>query len=112
LAFAGDVRAAAAFSCAIIASILPLSIAPMLMVPSSTHPAARTSQAVFHVPTLSARSQTISSISAENRLLFPRLKTLAVPIIRSHRAYLMGKHDVKTANGNKAIHDAGTKGTE
>jgi hypothetical protein len=37
---------------------------------------------------------------------------MAVPIIRSHKAYLMGKHDVNTAIRHKAIHDAGTRGAE
>jgi hypothetical protein len=63
------------------------------------------------VHTLSARLQGISPISAENRLLFPRLKTGALPIIRSHSEILMGKH-VNAAIGNKAIHDAGTTGAE
>jgi hypothetical protein len=62
------------------------------------------------VPTLSGGVQGISLISAENRLLFLRLKNLALPIIRSHSDILMGKHDVNTAIGNKAIHDASTTG--
>jgi len=69
-------------------------------------------QAVFHVLTLAVRLQGISPISAENRLLFSRLKSLALPIIRSHSDILMGKHDVNSAISYKAIHDASTTGAE
>jgi hypothetical protein len=64
------------------------------------------------VATLTARLQAISPINAENPLLFPRLKTVVLPIIRSHSEILMGKHDVKTVFGNRAIHDASIRGAE
>jgi len=40
------------------------------------------------------------------------LKTVALPIIRSHSDILMGSHGMNTAIENKAHHDARTIGAE